>query len=186
MIQRRRTFKFGIPWSEATWESRSTLLDRWKAIGEIAAACTRLPRPRWGLAMTNLWALRHRMCAAIIANLQGAHRPQRARCVRFLQKSSKNHDFHLADFACVWYIFILWTKNLLGNTAQLQLRPSPDIFRRSIGLKSLRYCAADGGFAALRMRHAPCGYTKYICTFQTLSRQKISRRMLLLNHALLP
>ena len=167
MIQRRRTFKFGIPWSEATWESRSTLLDRWKAIGEIAAACTRLPRPRWGLAMTNLWALRHRMCAAIIANLQGAHRPQRARCVRFLQKSSKNHDFHLADFACVWYIFILWTKNLLGNTAQLQLRPSPDIFRRSIGLKSLRY-------------------TKYICTFQTLSRQKISRRMLSLNAAVLP
>ncbi|MEQ2509824.1 hypothetical protein WMO66_00950, partial [Faecousia sp. CLA-AA-H192] len=129
--------------------------------------CTRWPRPRWGLAMTKLWALRHRMCAAIIANLQGAHRPQRARCIRFLQKSSKNHDFHLADFACVWYIFILWTKNLLGNTAQLQLRPSPDIFRRSIGLKSLRY-------------------TKYICTFQTLSRQKISRRMLLLNHALLP
>jgi len=107
------------------------------------------------------------MCAAIIANLRGAHRPQRTRCIRFLQKSSKNHDFHLADFAFVWYIFILWTKNLLGNTAQLQLRPSPDIFRRSIGLKSLRY-------------------TKYICTFQTLSRQKISRRMLLLNHALLP
>ena len=43
-----------------------------------------------------------------------------------------------------------------GSTAQLQLRPSPDIFHRSIGLKSLRY-------------------TKYICTFQTLSRQKISR-----------
>ena len=42
---------------------------------------------------------------------------------------------------------------LFGSTAQLQLRPSPDIFRRSIGLKSLRY-------------------TKYICTFQTLSRRK--------------
>ena len=135
--------------------------------GTSSRFALRAPRPRWGLAMTNLWALRHRMCAAIIANLQGAHRPQRARCIRFLQKSSKNHDFHLADFAFVWYIFILWTKNLLGNTAQLQLRPSPDIFRRSIGLKSLRY-------------------TKYICTFQTLSRQKISRRMLLLNHALLP
>ena len=108
------------------------------------------------------WRLCHQTCS-----LHGASCPQRARCVRFLQKSSKNHDFHLADFAFVWYIFILWTKNLLGNTAQLQLRPSPDIFRRSIGLKSLRY-------------------TKYICTFQTLSRQKISRRMLLLNHALLP
>ena len=117
--------------------------------------------------MPNLKVLRRWITAAISATASGAHRAQRARCIRFLQKSSKNHDFHLADFACVWYIFILWTKNLLGNTAQLQLRPSPDIFRRSIGLKSLRY-------------------TKYICTFQTLSRQKISRRMLLLNHALLP
>ena len=54
-----------------------------------------------------------------------------------------------------------------GSTAQLQLRPSPDIFRRSIGLKSLRY-------------------TKYICTFQTLSRLKTSRRMLSLNRAVLP
>ena len=41
----------------------------------------------------------------------------------------------------------------------MQLRPSPDIFRRSIGLKSLRY-------------------TKYICAFQVLSRQKISREPL--------
>ncbi len=54
-----------------------------------------------------------------------------------------------------------------GSTAQLQLRPSPDIFRRSIGLKSLRYA-------------------KYICTFQTLSRLKTSRRMLSLNRAVLP
>ena len=76
--------------------------------------------------------------------------------------------------------------SLGGNTAQLHLRPSPDVFHRSIGSKSLRYCAAVGGFAALRMRHAPCGYTKYICTFQTLSRQKISRRMLSLNRAVLP
>ena len=62
----------------------------------------------------------------------------------------------------------------------------PDLFRQSIGSESLWYCAAVGGFAALRMRHAPCGYTKYICTFQTLSRQKISRRMLSLNRAVLP
>ena len=54
-----------------------------------------------------------------------------------------------------------------GSTAQLQLRPSPDIFRRFIGLKSLRYA-------------------KYICTFQTLSRLKTSRRMLSLNRAVLP
>ena len=45
------------------------------------------------------------------------------------------------------------------NTAQLQLQPTPDIFRRSIGLKRLRY-------------------TKYICAFQVLSRQKISRSSL--------
>ena len=102
------------------------------------------------------WRLCHQTCS-----LHGASCPQRARCIRFLQKSSKNHDFHLADFACVWYIFILWTKNLLGNTAQLQLRPSPDIFRRSIGLKSLRY-------------------TKYICAFQTSTRRKISHHPLLI------
>lgn len=45
------------------------------------------------------------------------------------------------------------------NTAQLQLQPTPDIFRRSIGLKRLRY-------------------TKYICAFQVLSRQKIFRSSL--------
>ncbi len=112
---------------------------------------------------------RHVRLAIVPPNLQPpwCFLPAKGTPRPFSQKSSKNHDFHLADFAFVWYIFILWTKNLLGNTAQLQLRPSPDIFRRSIGLKSLRY-------------------TKYICTFQTLSRQKISRRMLLLNHALLP
>ena len=76
--------------------------------------------------------------------------------------------------------------SLGGNTAQLQLRPSPDIFHRSIGSKSLRYCAAVGGFAALRMRHAPCGYTKYNCTFQTSPCQKISRHPLLLINSELP
>jgi len=55
----------------------------------------------------------------------------------------------------------------LGNTAQLHLRPSPDIFCRSVGSKSLKY-------------------TKYSCTFQTLARQKISRRMPSLNDAVLP
>ena len=49
----------------------------------------------------------------------------------------------------------------------IRLQPSPDIFRRSIGPKSLKY-------------------TKYSCTFQTVSRQKISRRMLSLNRAVLP
>ena len=37
-----------------TWQSRSTLLDHRKGIGEDATGCRRLPRPRWGLAMTNL------------------------------------------------------------------------------------------------------------------------------------
>ena len=68
-----------------TWQSRSIRLNRGKAIGEIATAFPRLhpkgtssrfalraPRPRWGLAMTNLGALRRRMCAAKIARLHGA------------------------------------------------------------------------------------------------------------------
>ena len=46
--------KFVIPRSEATWESRGIMVDNRKAIGENATACTRLPRPLWGLAMTNL------------------------------------------------------------------------------------------------------------------------------------
>ena len=62
----------------------------------------------------------------------------------------------------------------------------PDLFRQSIGLESLWYCAAVGGFAALRMRHAPCGYTKYNCTFQTSPCQKISRHPLLLINSELP
>ncbi len=56
------------------------------------------------------WRLCHQTCS-----LHGVSCPQRARRVRFSQKSSKNHDFHLADFAFVWYIFILWTKNLLDR-----------------------------------------------------------------------
>ena len=68
-----------------TWQSHSIRLNRGKAIGEIATAFPRLhpkgtssrfalraPRPRWGLAMTNLGALRRRMCAAKIARLHGA------------------------------------------------------------------------------------------------------------------
>ena len=74
----------------------------------------------------------------------------------------------------------------LGQHRIIPLRPSPDIFRRYCSSKSLKYCAAVGGLAALRMRHAPCGYTKYSCAFQTLYQQKISRRMLLLNCAVLP
>ena len=61
-----------------------------------------------------------------------------------------------------------------------------DLFRQSIGMKNLKYCAAVGGFAALRMRHAPCGYTKYSCVFHTSTCQKISRRPLLLIESELP
>ena len=46
--------------------------DNREAIGEIATACMRLPRPRWGLAMTNLGALRHRSNAA---NTASSRRP---------------------------------------------------------------------------------------------------------------
>ncbi len=62
----------------------------------------------------------------------------------------------------------------------------PDLFRQSIGMKNLKYCAAVGGFAALRMRHAPCGYTKYSCVFHTSPCQKISRHPLLLINSELP
>ena len=62
----------------------------------------------------------------------------------------------------------------------------PELFRQSIGMESLWYCAAVGGFAALRMRHAPCGYTKYNCTFHTSPCQKISRHPLLLVESELP
>ena len=48
-----------------TWQSRSTRLNRGKAIGKNAAAFPRLPRPLWGLAMTNLGALRGRRCHPI-------------------------------------------------------------------------------------------------------------------------
>ncbi len=61
-----------------------------------------------------------------------------------------------------------------------------DLFRQSIGMKNLKYCAAVGGFAALRMRHAPCGYTKYSCVFHTSTCQKISRHPLLLIESELP
>ena len=48
-----------------TWQSCSTRLNRGKAIGKNAAAFPRLPRPLWGLAMTNLEALRGRRCHPI-------------------------------------------------------------------------------------------------------------------------
>ena len=38
----------------------------------------------------------------------------------------------------------------------------------------------------MRMRHAPCGYTKYSCVFHTSTCQKISRRPLLLIESELP
>ena len=41
--------------------------------GTSSRFALRAPRPRWGLAMTNLGALRRRMRAAKIASLQGAH-----------------------------------------------------------------------------------------------------------------
>ena len=53
-------------------QSRSSRLHRGKVTGEIATAFPRLPRPLWGLAMTNLSALRRRRYAAIIVSLHGA------------------------------------------------------------------------------------------------------------------
>ena len=53
-----------------TWQSRSTRLHRGKATGEIATAFPRWPRPRWGLAMTNLGALYGRRRCAETCNCQ--------------------------------------------------------------------------------------------------------------------
>ena len=44
-----------------------------RCLSHSGSAFPRLPRPRWGLAMTNLGALRRRMRAAKIASLHGAH-----------------------------------------------------------------------------------------------------------------
>ena len=75
---------------------------------------------------------------------------------------------------------------LKGNTAQLHLRTSADLLSQYCSLKNLKYCAAVASTAGLRMRHTPCGYTKYSCVFQTLSCGKISRCCLLPNYAVLP
>ena len=48
-----------------TWQSRGTWPDNRKFIGEIATACTRLPRPLRGLAMTNLGVLRGRRSRSV-------------------------------------------------------------------------------------------------------------------------
>ena len=55
-----------------TWQSRSTRPDHRKAIGENATAFPRLPRPLWGLAMTNPGTLRHGITTAIPATANGA------------------------------------------------------------------------------------------------------------------
>ena len=44
-----------------------------RCLSHSGSAFPRLPRPLWGLAMTNLKASRRRMRAAKIASLQGAH-----------------------------------------------------------------------------------------------------------------
>ena len=82
----RKAIRFVIARSEATWQSRRTRPDNREVIGEIATAFPRLhpkgtssrfalraPRPLWGLAMTNLEALRRRIPAAYAASLHGAH-----------------------------------------------------------------------------------------------------------------
>ena len=48
----------------------------------IHPGTARLPRPRWGLAMTAPEASRHKIHTSNIASLQGAHYPQGARRIR--------------------------------------------------------------------------------------------------------
>ena len=55
-----------------TWQSCSTRLNRGKAIGKNAAAFPRLPRPLWGLAMTNLGTCMAGGTASKFATANGA------------------------------------------------------------------------------------------------------------------
>ena len=56
-----------------TWQSRSTRLDHRGTFGENVTACTRLPRPLWGLAMTNLWrSPSYRQPALAVSTAPGA------------------------------------------------------------------------------------------------------------------
>ena len=67
-----------------------------------------------------------------------------------------------------------------------RLRPSADLLPQSCGLKTLEYCAAVGDNGALRMRHTPCGYTKYSAAFDASIGRKISRSQLLPIYSELP
>ena len=63
--------------------------------------------------------------------------------------------------------------SFIGETLNRSSAADAGSFRQSIGLESLWYCAAVGGFAApLRMRHALRVHKKYNCTFQTSPCQK--------------
>ena len=96
----------------------------------------------------------------LIQRLDGQKRPERlgdgAFCDLLFHPDSPFHAARLRAAAAD-----------LGQHRIIPLRPSPDIFRRYCSSKSLKY-------------------TKYSCAFQTLYQQKISRRMLLLNCAVLP
>ena len=70
-------------------------------------------------------------------------------------------------------------KNLWGNSAQLQLRPSPDLFSLICRLERPDVLHS-------RWRLCPLRIHKALCTFQALSRQKSSRRTLSRNNAVLP
>lgn len=70
-------------------------------------------------------------------------------------------------------------KNLWGNSAQLHLRPSPDLF-------SPIYRLERPDVLRSRWRLCPLRIHKALCTFQALSRQKSSRQTLSRNNAVLP
>ena len=151
--------------------------------GENVTGCERLPRPLRGLAMTRqggaavhqsphavkLPPTRRSLSAATDAiGLYGLSLPCTSRkCLPEIATGAKRPRNDTSGSAKVHQRPCTVELPRTGRSAGL----SPQL----IGLKILKYCAAVGGFAALRMRHAPCGYTKYSCNFQTSIWNKIPR-----------
>ena len=169
-----------------TWQSRSTRTDHRKATGENVAGCRRFPRrfaPRNDkpvcLTPPNYYC---NTCDCLWRSLSAATDAIGAyhftltsmgrKCLPEIATGAKRPRNDTSGSAKVHQRPCTVELPRTGRSAGL----SPQL----MGLKILKYCAAVGGFAALRMRHAPCGYTKYSCVFHTLTCQKISRHPLLL------
>ena len=73
--------QYHVGYHESSGEN-VTAFPRLHPKGTSSRFALRAPRPLWGLAMTNLEALRQIICAARFASAQGARYPQGARRIR--------------------------------------------------------------------------------------------------------